>query len=238
MANNTATVATAKKPSIYRRLMDIRKDFLEVSIKKSGMNPHAQFTYYELSDIVPNAIDILSKHNCIFTVNFNVAEGTVIGTLMDVDTAEKLDFTAPFLMIAEPAKFRMNEIQGCGSAITYYRRYLYMMMLDLVEHDEIDGGLGAKPEKPKTEAAPQKPATPATREAIKEKLTSELDPFMVEQIHKLLDKMVALDPTQEEFRKTVLTKSKDLTEISKEDAETLLTGLSNAIKQYEVKQNG
>ena len=45
----------------------------------------------------------------------------------------------PLQFITEPGKFRMNEVQGVGAAVTCYRRYLHEIVLDLVEADSFDG---------------------------------------------------------------------------------------------------
>ena len=34
----------------------------------------------------------------------------------------------------------INEMQATGSSITYIRRYLWQLVLDIVEHDSIDSG--------------------------------------------------------------------------------------------------
>lgn len=235
-----ATTSTVKTKSIYGKLLDIRLDFLKESIKKTGINPHAQFQYFELEDIIPIATDTMAKHNCIYLISFDTVGSRAVGTLVDVENNEnRIEFEIPFVMIAEPSKFRMNETQGVGAAVTYYRRYLYMTMLDLVEHDAFDdkkvnteGEISDAPTPP----APKKPATPKEREAIKENLTSggEVDNFIKDQIGKLLDKLVALDPAQEEFKQQVMTSTNGLANISKENAEALLDGLRGAIEQYEV----
>lgn len=57
-----------------------------------------------------------------------------------------------------------NALQSLGGVETYQRRYLYMMMLDIVEADMFDS----------TQGAPEKPTAPA-----KKKSESATPPFII-----------------------------------------------------------
>lgn len=93
-----------------------RADFANLKVQQSGVNNHAEFTYYELSDIVPPATEIFAKYHCVFITTF--VDGQALGKLIDVDNPENhIDVSFPAENIKEPAKFRMNEVQatGCGN---------------------------------------------------------------------------------------------------------------------------
>ena len=74
-------------------------------------------------------------------------------------------------IISAEGKRKMNQMQALGSEITYARRYLYQLVLDIVESDAIEPTIGEddeeKQEKPKAGRKP--PATAKDRdEAVKE----------------------------------------------------------------------
>ena len=160
-------MATAKKETtelnVYQKLQAVREEFYEAGAKKTGKNLHAEFMYYELKDIVPLARPLFTKYGLFMYATFKdgIASAFIVNT---DDTTQRIVFDIPMLLLSEPAKFRMNEIQGMGSAVTYYRRYLYMLVLDLVDSDNLDNQDGKKnlltanDEKPKAEnTKPEKP---------------------------------------------------------------------------------
>ena len=118
-----------------------RIEFLRRGVTKSGVNLHAEFKYFELEDIVPVATEIFSNFNCVFSRAS--PDGKAVGRFINLDNPDEqvvVEFTAR--SIAEPGKFRMNEVQGLGAEITYMRRYLYFLILDVVEADAFDAESG------------------------------------------------------------------------------------------------
>lgn len=230
-------MATAKKETpetpetpknVYQKLSIVRALWLGVDIKKSGVNKHAEFTYFELEDIIPEATAILSKQHCLFLVSF--PEGRAIGEFVDTDTGEKITFEAPFTLIADPAKFRMNEVQGAGAAVTYYRRYLYALMLDLIDPDKIDAPLPLKPE------TPHIPATPEQREEITETLTDKnapADELQIKSLRASCKRLLALAPEEEETIQNLVLKTENFTTLTKENAQIFLTSINAQIAEKE-----
>lgn len=94
------------------------------------------FKYFELCDIVPTALELFAKYDV--TLDFNMTDTHVEGTLYDNSNSD----TAPITFVFPKKEFvplkGMNVIQALGSEITYYRRYLYNIALDIVENDIID----------------------------------------------------------------------------------------------------
>lgn len=147
--------------NIYAKLLNARIEFGLARIQPSGYNGHADFDYFELADIVPVANRVFAKVGLIVITSFtdDIAEAKVI----NLDKPDEfIIFTVPHAKIAEPAKFRMNEVQACGSSITYLRRYLMMLVLDIVQSDEIDCDT-------KDEAPAVKPAVKATPKVAEKK---------------------------------------------------------------------
>jgi hypothetical protein len=156
--------------NVWSKLLAVRNEFYAAGAKKTGRNLHAEFMYFELSDIVPIAAPIFAKYNLLLMPTFE--NGNAEAVVINIEKPdERINFSIPLQFIAEPAKFRMNEVQGVGAAVTYYRRYLYMIVLDLVEADSFDGE-SSTAETEDTPAPKKKPATTEQRQVIKKTLTN------------------------------------------------------------------
>lgn len=222
------------KMTVTQKLAEARIRFLEGGVQKSGVNLHAEFKYFELEDIVPAAMKIFNDLRLLFLVTFQ--NDVAFGQLFDLDSDGVVTVSFPMRSIAEPAKFRMNEVQAAGAEITYYRRYLYMLILDIVEADKIDGGEGpveTPPEKPKKAA--KKPATKEERTETKKELTATDEPaddLQIEALRLALAKLLNTDPEQEDFVQEVMLKTEGLSNVTKAQAEKLIGGITEMLDQY------
>ena len=219
---------TTKTTNVYQKLLTARAKFLEANVEKTGKNMHLSFKYFELEDIVPTAIRIFNEVGLIPVVNFTADVATM--NIINTDNPEEsVPFVAPFNQIApivsNAGKQATNEMQALGSSITYMRRYLYMIALDICESDSIDANLG-KGESDSAPAVEKKaPATPEQRQEVKENLTAPADNASALQIKGLkavLKKLKDADPSKEELIANIAVQTKGFTEISKSDCETLI----------------
>lgn len=227
--------------NVFARLLDVRMDFLKIGAKKTGKNLHAEFMYFDLEDIVPIAEPLFFKHGLLLICTF--IDGNAIAHVVNTeDTADYVDFTIPLVYIAEPGKFRMNETQAAGAVVTYYRRYLYMLVLDLVESDAIDSQNGDKnlPKEETTAAVtpppPKKHVSAEERKAIKSELVSEdgaATEGQIEQLKSLLKKLIDVDPNQEEFVQTVALKTNRFKEITQNQCTSLIAGVKQMFSEYD-----
>lgn len=133
---------TKTKDNVYTKLIEARADFLAKGIKKSGKNDYAGFNYYELDDIVPTVTEIFKKRGLLSM--FFMSRDTAEMDIIDCDEPnDGIRFTAPVVMmepiVGKSGKAAMNPLQCLGSTITYMRRYLYQMAMDICEKDEMDG---------------------------------------------------------------------------------------------------
>lgn len=143
--NNTTTYKT-----VYQKLAEARTEFLRTATKKSGYNKFANFSYFELADILPVATPLFSRLGLLTHMSVTETEATM--TVYNTDNPiEQIVFSSP---VRFPDLKGQNEIQVLGSCHTYLRRYLWMLVLDLVECDGIDAMAGA-PDKTQTQQAAQ-----------------------------------------------------------------------------------
>ena len=221
-------MATTKSPeNVYQKLLKARAEFLKADVQKTGKNMHLSFKYFELDDIVPAAIRIFAEVGLIPVVNFTADTATM--TIVNTDNPEEtVAFIAPFNQIApivnNAGKQATNEMQALGSSITYMRRYLYMLALDICESDGIDANIGAPAPTPApTPKAP--PATPEQRQEVKRELTAPGDnatPLQIKGLKAVLKKLKEAEPNREEMIAQIAVQTQGFTSISKSDCETLI----------------
>ena len=222
--------------NVYQKLLKARATFLGANAKKSGKNMTLAFKYFELDDIVPIATKIFEEIGLISVVNFTADTATL--TIVNTDNGdESVAFTAP-MVISEGNK-AVTPVQALGATITYFRRYLYMMALDICEPDEIDS-VGSTP--PKT-APVMNPApvvvTPNTEPATgntegNKPLTSGSGNASATQIRQLKDLLIKLkekDPTKEELIAQIAVQTQGFAVISKADCEALVIKIGEMLKE-------
>lgn len=218
--------------NIYGKLIIARNNFLKAPKKKSGVNRYAEFEYFELEDIVPVATGIFSHLGLVLipTIDFNEAKATLINA---DNPEERIVFIAPAKDPNIQDGTKMSAIQGLGAYITYMRRYLYMLVLDIVEADPVDATIAKetneqKADKPKS----NKPATPEKREEIKKDLIDESGEATETQIKAIkagLKKLRAKDESYEGYIKENVAKIKG--GLLKADAEALLIEIGEKVNE-------
>lgn len=229
-------MATTKTENVYQKLIKAREQFLNADVQKTGKNMHLSFKYFELDDIVPTATRIFSEIGLVPIVNFTVDVATM--TVVNTDNPEDtVAFIAPFNQIApivsNTGKQATNEMQALGSSITYMRRYLYMMALDICESDSIDANIGKPTPAAPAPEAPKAPATPQQRQEVKQELTAPADnatALQIKGLKNVLKKLKDADPSKEEMVAQIAVQTKGFTEISKADCETLINKISTMLE--------
>ena len=233
---NMATSTTPQTMNVYQKLIKARAAFLGANAKKSGKNMTLAFKYFELDDIVPIATKIFEEIGLVSAVCFDKDIATL--TIINTDNGDdRISFTAP-MVISEGNK-AVTPVQALGATITYFRRYLYMMALDICEPDEIDS-VGATPTQtapaanpaPVVTTTPTAPATANTEEA--KPLTSgnrNASDTQIRQLKDLLLKLKEKDPTKEEMIAQIAVQTQSFTAISKADCETLVIKVGEMLKE-------
>ena len=234
--------ATEKKPmNILQKLAQARLLFLNEHVKKSGKNIKLEFTYFELKDIVPSATRIFAELGIAALVNFGE---TASMSLYNADEPSEpcVEFSIPYKevpqIISNAGKEVTNPLQALGASITYLRRYLYMLALDIVEDDETDAALGS--EKPAPAPKKEKPATAAERTKAKEELTQEAVQMASAEdlaaLKELAKQIILKDENQKEFIAQIGLKSKGFSELTAEICTQLTSHLTVMLAEYEGKE--
>jgi len=236
-----ATTPKTETLNVYQKLIMARGQFLESDAKKTGKNMHLSFKYFELDDIVPTATKIFVELGLIAVVNFtsDVATMNIINT---ENPEEVIPFIAPFNQIepivSNTGKQATNEMQALGSSITYMRRYLYMLALDICESDSIDANIGKGEFAPATPSAPQTekkaPATPEQRQEVKKELTAKegnATALQIKGLKNVLKKLKDADPSKEELIAKIAVETEGFTVITKSDCESIIQKISAMLEE-------
>lgn len=227
----TATNEAVRTMNIYGKLIEARRMFLAAGVKKSGINRYAEFKYFTLDDIIPVKQRIFEDLGIIDIVSF----GTEVATLTLVNASnpdETIEFMSP---LAEDDSLIKNPIQKLGAVETYIRRYLYMMMLDIIEADTVD----AVSDKPNPETgdapAPKKSNRPATTEEREETKAELIDQggkatdTQIKAIKNGLRKLREKDESYEGYVTAIVRLIKD--GVNKTQAEEIMIDIGEKIAE-------
>ena len=226
-----------------QKLAKARLYFLNSKVGKSGKNILLEFKYFELEDIVPIAIRIFDRVGLVAVDDFGgeVASKTIynIHDPNDTPVIFQVKYREAEQIINKNGKAVTNPLQALGSSITYLRRYLWMVALDITEPDNVDENIGAEEAAPEpVKAAPKPPATPQERAEIKKELThadntGNASPEQLEELKSLCKTLLNLDEEkQDEFVQKIAMQTKGFTEIPVDACEKLCEHLNAIIAEY------
>jgi hypothetical protein len=130
--------------SIYEKLQNARVILQSKPLKKTGKNTFAKYDYFELEDFLPTVQTIFNDVGLCGIMSFTDETATL--TIHDTKPKDgvainRIDVHAP--MSSADLK-GCHAIQNTGAVISYMRRYLWMLALEIVEHDALDATTGKK----------------------------------------------------------------------------------------------
>jgi len=122
--------------------MAARMSLQEATLKKSGHNKFAGYSYFELGDFIPTITEIFYNIGLCGVVSYDSEIASL--TITDTDDGTSLVITSP---MAEANLKGCHPIQNLGAVETYTRRYLWVTAMEIVEHDALDSSAPIKEEK-------------------------------------------------------------------------------------------
>jgi hypothetical protein len=122
--------------------MAARMSLQEASLKKSGHNKFAGYSYFELGDFIPTITEIFYNIGLCGVVSYDSEIASL--TITDTDDGTSIVITSP---MAEANLKGCHPIQNLGAVETYTRRYLWVTAMEIVEHDALDSSAPIKEEK-------------------------------------------------------------------------------------------
>jgi hypothetical protein len=122
--------------------MAARMSLQEATLKKSGHNKFAGYSYFELGDFIPTITEIFYNIGLCGVVSYDSEIASL--TITDTDDNTSIVITSP---MAEANLKGCHPIQNLGAVETYTRRYLWVTAMEIVEHDALDSSAPIKEEK-------------------------------------------------------------------------------------------
>jgi len=138
--------------TVYKKLSKARLDLLSVKMEKSGHNKFAGFHYFELGDFIPHIHKIFNDVGLVGVFCFEGNNATL--TVHDTDGNGSISFVSPVVAATKVEKDgsqKPESIQDLGAKHTYMRRYLWLMAMEITEHDAVDAGADDEPKQFKQE---------------------------------------------------------------------------------------
>ena len=127
---------------VHKKLMAARMSLQEATLKKSGHNKFAGYSYFELGDFIPTINQIFNEVGLCGVVSYDSEIASL--TITDTDDGTNIIITSP---MAEANLKGCHPIQNLGAVETYTRRYLWVTAMEIVEHDALDSSAPIKEEK-------------------------------------------------------------------------------------------
>ncbi len=246
-----ATNKTYVELNVYAKLVKARNMFIELGVKKTGINRHLEFKYFELEDIVPAITKISQELGLLFITSFSNEYAKLVVINTD-KPEEQIEFTSPMKDIdsieSKAGGKITNAIQNLGSVETYQRRYLYFMALDIVEADEFDKSVREGVEEKNTEiktsvkaatkkASKKVPLSAEQRAEIKDEIVNaegQAEPLQIEALKNIMQQLLDIDPEREELIQEIVIKTDKLTNITKTACNELINHLADLLNSYQV----
>jgi hypothetical protein len=219
--------------NIWQKLLLVRDEFAQAEVKRSGRNMQLSSLFYELADIVPVARPLFLKYRLLPLTS--VASGKAVLTIVDADTPENTLVFELDVQTYEGNK-AVTPPQAYGAVVTYYRRYLYMVALDIVEADYLENNINP-PEVTETKVeapAPTPKAEPVPAETPLTDGSAQASELQITQLKKVLSELMEADPSKEDMIMKIAVETQSFAVISKADCEALITTATKLIN--EVKQ--
>lgn len=234
MATATTKKTEVVNLNVYQKLIEAREKFLVSDINQSGKNMQLSFKYFELKDIVPTITHIFKDLGLLAVARFTDTVATL--TVVNTDNPEEtIDFPVPFNQIqpivSNAGKQVTNDMQALGSSITYMRRYLYLIAMDICVNDEIEPSIDGNTNNQSASVPAEKkaPATPQQRQEVKQELTAPAEnasALQIKGLKNVLKKLKDADPSKEEMIANIAVQTEGFTKISKSDCEALIERIS------------
>ena len=215
--------------NVYGKLAVARGKFLASGVKKNGKNTYAEFKYFTLEDIIPVKQSIFNEVGLVDHISFGTEVAVL--TLTNIDNPEeKIEFMSP---LREDESLIKNPIQKLGAIETYVRRYLYLLMLDIIESDTVDAISGkTEEEAPKVTKKATKPATTEERQETKKELINEGGEATDTQIKAIKNGLKKLRDKNDSYEGYVTACVKKIKAgLTKTEAEDLLIEIGGKVEE-------
>jgi hypothetical protein len=149
-----------KSKAVASKLNQARKTFHQHGMEKTGRNEFANYSYFQLSDFLPDALAAFAEAGLNGLISFGPELATM--DITDIETGESEPITVPM----STASLRgCHPVQNLGAVTAYLRRYLWAIAVELVEADPVDASPPVPPASSKPAPLPTRPLKPVPAKA-------------------------------------------------------------------------
>lgn len=131
-------MAIEVEKSIFQKYAEFKVEFGKLPFTKGGENDRQGFKYFELADYSNKADEILLNHGLVYVgptwERDHDGMVWVVSRLYDLTGMQNIEFRVE----NEDSVHSNNPIQNKGGSITYWRRFMKSLAVDLVENDTVD----------------------------------------------------------------------------------------------------
>lgn len=222
-----------KEMNVYEKLNLARLDFIRADVKKTGKHMKPNYMYFTLADISPVGTVILHENRLHLHITFDQTD--CIGTVINLDNpAETEVYKIPTTHIEsienKDGDKLTNDMQNLGSVQTYARRYMWLLVLDVVEHDDFDGNTDeGTPIDITPVAVNSAPVSSEERATIKTAVTQTkamADELQLAALKTACEKWLDADPSVQENVNQIQLYTANFTAITKAEWEELITNIN------------
>lgn len=219
-------VPNVSELNICQKLLLVRDEFAQAEIKRSGKNMQLSSKFFELADIVPIARPIFNKYRLLH--HTTMASGKAVMTIIDVDSPDNKIVFELDVQTYDGNK-AVTPPQAYGAVVTYYRRYLYMVALDIVEADYLENNL-IPPEVTTPEIPTAKPSSVGENKSLTD-ADGQAGDLQIKQMKELLKKLREANPESEEWIAQIAVDTQGFKVISKATCEQLVKDINVALSE-------
>lgn len=218
-----------EKMTVHEKLLHLRLEFAASGVKKTGinMNSAVPFDWYQLEDIMPTFQRLCDKYRLI--AYSSITREGAYAMIVDLDNTEgEVRFAIPYadntIIETKDGRAVTTPMQALGGGITFLRRYLYYLILDLTQSDEVNQNIGLEDKSATVQrkATRKAPPTPEKREEIKEQVAApngQANKMQIASLKKKLGELGKEDPSQLDYIKGIVTGTENFTKMTKQEGE-------------------
>lgn len=137
--------------NVYEKLVKARLLLQSKGLKQNGKNDYAKYSYFELSDILPECNKIADEVKAVCQVTFD-KELAMLFFIDCENPQDKIVFSCP---MSSASLKGCHEVQNDGAVQTYLKRYLYQNCFEIAETDALDRTHGQEQRQSQTQGQRQ-----------------------------------------------------------------------------------
>jgi hypothetical protein len=144
--------------NVYTKIQDMRVELQNAGLQKSGHNKFADYKYFELEDFIPTVNKMMQEKGLCSRFEYAANGG---GCELSIFESAKPEVVIAFQIPMSTASLKgCHEVQNLGAVVSYIRRYLWTLALEIVESDALDRLPGKDPSMKRQEDKPKQEAQP------------------------------------------------------------------------------